>query len=108
RVGSGHERRVEHLRDLGDDLHADEDGEHEDVQRDEQTFDHGQLPPVVRVGSQAVAPARTCLARACTTSPSWVTRRSRVISSSWSMRMAPSAVRCWSSARTLREYIWLA
>ena len=39
-VGAGHERRVQQLRHLRDDLVADEAGEHEDVEPEEQFLRH--------------------------------------------------------------------
>ena len=74
RVRPRHQRGVQHRRDLGDDLEADEDGEDED--------------------GDAVEEAQTATG-SFSTRPSWVTHVSRVISSSKSSVSRASSIR-WS------------
>src|SRR6266540_6994945 len=83
-VRARHERRVQQRRHLGDDLEADEGGEHEDRE----------------LGHELVTHAGTSSFR--------VTHAPAVISSSKSSFSSPSGARCWTSAETLRAYSWLA
>ena len=76
RVGGGHERRVQRVRHLRDDLEADEGGEHEDGQLGEQVHLRGHLR------GAALAPS-------CTISPSWVMQAPSMISSSKSSSARP-------------------
>src|SRR6185369_2417198 len=90
RVRPRHERRVQHRRDLRDDLDADEHGEDEDRDAVEKRHAHADS------GSLS-------------TLPSCITHVSRVISSSKSSVSSEPPPRRWlRKVQTLREYIWLA
>src|SRR6185312_1658687 len=90
RVRPRHERRVQHRRDLRDDLDADEHGQ--DEHRDAVQKSHAHAA----TGSLS-------------TLPSCVTQVSRVISSSKSSVSSEPPPRRWfRNVQTFREYIWLA
>src|SRR5262249_61831206 len=92
-----HERRVQQGRDAGDDVIAEEPGQHEDVEADFEVAGHA----VSVVASVA-------LTASFTTSPACVMQAPRTTSSPRSIASAPSFTSSRGSSVTLRAYSWLA
>src|SRR5206468_11417618 len=90
-VGRRHERRVQQWRDAGDDVVAEEPGEHEDVEADFQLRRHAVFPAT-----------STALTASFTTSPPCVTQAPFTISSAKSRATAPFLTNSWSSSVTFR------
>src|SRR5512142_1408902 len=95
-VGCRHQRRLQRGRHLGDDLVADQDGQHEHVDVGHQGRGH-RLPP------SAGDPSRAATA-GWSTVPWWVTTTPAWISSARSILSAPSRTSSASSATMLCEY----
>src|SRR5271165_5138562 len=106
RVGQGHKGCVQQRRNTADHLKSDKCRQHENVESSQQIQFH-QPPPPAGVDCSAGS-EKNSLTRALTTSPSYVTSVSRMISSFRSNCSFPSLTRCCKNALTFRAYNALA
>src|SRR5439155_7435623 len=114
RVGQRHQRGVQQGRHPADDLVPEEGGQDEYVQPDLDPGGHPGLPfppsddEAAEAGSRPPSSPRAWRIRGCTTSPPRAARVSRVISSSRSSSILPSATRWSRKDEMFLAYIWLA